>query len=70
MFLLTQEQVDLLDAVDDTSPTRFADIYDLLHFFVQLPDAFGNLADGNVIQWLGAAKDANRGVGGASAAGR
>lgn len=65
-FFLTEEQVDLLRAVDRSSPTGYADIYDLIHFFVQSSDPFGNAADDNVIAWFGAAKDANRGVGGAS----
>jgi hypothetical protein len=65
-FYLTEEQVELLRAVDRTSPTGYADIYDLIHFFVQSADPLGNAADDNVIAWFGAAKDANRGVGGAS----
>ena len=65
-FYLTEEQVALLRAVDRDSPTGYADIYDLIHFFVQSADPFGNAADDNVIAWFGAAKDANRGVGGAS----
>lgn len=67
MFLLTEPQFTILQGLFATgSPTRFADIYDQIHAWVQAPDARGNIADGNVVAWFGAAAQTNRGVGGAS----
>lgn len=66
-FYLTQAQVNILQYLDPTWAENYhANLYDLIYEFTQSPDPFGTSADDNVIAWFGAAKDANRGVGGAS----
>ncbi len=64
-FYLTQAQVNVLQYLDPTwAENYYANLYDLICEFIQSPDPFGTSADDNVIAWFGAAKDANRGVGG------
>jgi hypothetical protein len=69
-MLLSSTRFNELQAIyDSTSPTRYADIYDKIHSWLLLPEAIenhSNVPDTNVVAWFGAAKDANRGVGGAS----
>jgi Ca2+-binding RTX toxin-like protein len=67
MYLLTQEQVDAIEAARGAIPGHpYAAMYATIHTFLQGPDVFGNLADPNVVAWFGAASQANLGQGGAS----
>lgn len=57
MFLLTDAQFNVLRNIYDSgAPTRFADIYDQIHAWVQSPADLGKTANG-------AAAQTNRGVG-------
>jgi len=70
MYYFTQAQRDLINqtALDPNPPggNALANMYDLIYQIIQQPDVFGNVADGNVIAWFGAAAQTNRGIGGAS----
>jgi hypothetical protein len=67
MYLLTQAQKEQIEAARDANPEHpFAAMYATIYSIIQQPDAFGNMAAGNVIAWFGAASQANLGQGGAS----
>jgi hypothetical protein len=70
MYYFTQAQVDLIaqtaDAPNPPGGNALDNMYDLIYQMIQQPDVFGNVAEGNVIAWFGAAAQTNRGIGGAS----